>query len=100
MKERMKRCFEKNSVLLFFVSFRQKILSNFVCLFFFCFLFFCNKRVKNIKFSRKTTFSSLVCFLSSLKSKKKENTSPKRERERESAADAWKRRKSFAFGHK
>ena len=63
MKERMKRCFEKNSVLLFFVSFRQKNLTNFVCLFFFCFLFFCNKRVKNIKFSRKTTFSSLVCFL-------------------------------------
>jgi hypothetical protein len=62
-----------------------------------------------IKFSRKTTFSSLVCFLSSNKyttnhsnQKRKRTKTPKRERERERkrAADAWKRRKSFAFGHK
>jgi hypothetical protein len=35
--------------------------------------------------------------------KRKRTKTPKereRERERERAADAWKRRKSFAFGHK
>ena len=74
MKERMKRCFEKNSVLLFFVSFRQKILSNFVCLFFFCFLFFCNKRVKKYKILSKKKHFLLSCvFYHHSNHKKKEN---------------------------
>jgi hypothetical protein len=58
------------------------------------------KRVKNIKFSLPSQQHFLLsCFLSSLVIKRK-RTHIKRERERESAADAWKRRKSFAFGHK
>jgi len=109
MKERMKRCFEKNSVLLFFcLSLKKKNLTNFVCLFFFCFLFFCNKRVKNIKFSsleKKQHFLLSCVFYHQITQiiKRKRTKTPKereRERERERAADAWKRRKSFAFGHK
>jgi len=82
MKERMKRCFEKNSVLLFFVSFRQKNLTNFVCLFFFCFLFFCNKKT-NIFFSR-VFLSSSTPQITQIK-KEREQKHLKRERERESA---------------
>ena len=63
MKERMKRCFEKNSVLLFFVAEEY------------------NPR-------KKTTFSSLVCFLSSpqitqIIKRKRTKTPKERERERE-----------------
>ena len=65
MKERMKRCFEKNSVLLFFVAEEY------------------NPR-------KKTTFSSLVCFLSSpqitqIIKRKRTKTPKERERERERA---------------
>jgi len=92
MKERMKRCFEKNSVLLFFcLSLKKKNLTNFVCLFFFCFLFFCNKRVKNIKFSslEKKQHFLLSCvfyhqYTTNHSNQKRKRTKTPKERERES----------------
>jgi hypothetical protein len=105
MKERREAVLKKILSFSFLSLSKKKKLTNFVCLFFFCFLFFCNKRLKNIKFSLPflaTTFSShlVFCIITQIIKRKRTKTPKERERERERAADAWKRRKSFAFGHK
>ena len=110
-EKKMKRkewsfCFEKNSVSFLSLFFGKKSWTKksdqFQMSLLLLFILLASKRVKNKKFSlpsRNNVFFSLVFFIITRVIKRK-RTHLKRERERESAADAWKRRKSFAFGHK
>jgi hypothetical protein len=83
---------------------------SFVCLFFFCFLILLQQACENKILSKNNIFFSRVFFyhqtstpqITQIKKEREQKHLRERERERERkrAADAWKRRKSFAFGHK
>ena len=83
MKERRKRCFEKNSVLLFFVSFRSDQFRLSLLLLLFILLQQACEKYKIL--SKNNIFFSRVFFIINQIKKEREQKHLKRERERESA---------------